>query len=87
MQSLSIRTCYYCIVFVYPTTDSYIVTRHNHITLHRFLIRDWKILSSMSKRDLDKILRTNKQRGNTRCPAEVVCVPVGDTVWEHHAYR
>ena len=41
----------------------------------------------MSKRDLDKILRTNKQRGNTRCSAKAVCVPVGDTVWEHHAYR
>lgn len=33
MQSLSIRTCYYCIVFVHPTTDIYIETRHNHIAL------------------------------------------------------
>jgi hypothetical protein len=33
MQSLSIRTCYYCIVFVHPTTDIYIETRHTHIAL------------------------------------------------------
>jgi hypothetical protein len=59
MQSLDVRTGYYCTALGYPTTDIYIVTILNYITLHRCLTREWKSFFGDSKRDLDKTIWSN----------------------------
>ena len=50
---------YYCTALGYPTTDIYIVTILNYITLHRCLTREWKSFFGDSKRDLDKTIWSN----------------------------